>query len=217
MYLHKLITFPCQNKVKVYLSTKCAKHPHCERVTVDSLFLHRELLQFCSCRSAGGSIYSYPRVLSRVPTLEPWLAPQPCTDVATAFCLRSVSHFLIKTFLHGRKCHKLCSHHVSWAPPVSKRDVLARGSSVLCLQAVPESPSPEESSAQSSSRSSSSSSIGTHLEKSNNEHLAACCTTSDQQRGVLSNDSFIPGFYFCFARHYEASFVIFLPVFCCCL
>lgn len=101
-------------------------------------------------------------------------------------------------FLHRSKCHKLCSHHISWPPSVSKRDVLARGSNVLCLQAVSESPSPEKSSAQSSS---SSSSVDTQLETSNENHLAADCTMSDQQRGVLSHDSFIPGFCFSCTRH----------------
>lgn len=71
---------------------------------------------------------------------------------------------------------------------LSRRDVLARGSNVLCLQAVSESPSPEKSSAQSSS----SSSVDTQLETSNENHLAADCTTSDQQRGVLSHEFFIP-------------------------
>lgn len=111
-------------------------------------------------------------------------------------------------FLHRRKCHKLCSHHISWPPSVSKRDVLARGSNVLCLQAVSESPSPEKSSAQSSS----SSSVDTQLETSNENHLAADRTTSDQQRGVLSHDSFIPGFCFSCTRHrFTSCCFFFLP------
>lgn len=68
---------------------------------------------------------------------------------------------------------------------------------MLCLQAVSESPSTEKSSAQSSN----SSSVDTQLETSNENHLAADCTTSDQQRGVLSHDSFIPGFCFSCTRH----------------
>lgn len=111
-------------------------------------------------------------------------------------------------FLHRRKCHKLCSHHICWPPSVSRRDVLARGSNVLCLQAVSESPSPEKSSAQSSS----SSSVDTQLQTSNENHLAADCTTSDQQRGVLSHDSFIPGFCFSCTRHLShVFFFVFFP------
>lgn len=77
-------------------------------------------------------------------------------------------------------------HLISRPPSVSKRDVLARGSNVLCLQAVSESP--ETSAAQSSS-----SSIDTQAQTSNGNCLVADCTTSDQQRGVLTPDSFIPG------------------------
>lgn len=70
-------------------------------VTVESLFPHREQLRFCSCSSARGSIPSCPRVLSQAPTLEAWHVPPPCTDVATASCLRSVSHCLIDKLSHG--------------------------------------------------------------------------------------------------------------------
>lgn len=188
----------------------CQCHCFCHHivtlVTAESLFLHRELLQFCSCSSARGSIPSCPRVLSQAPTLEPWQVPPPCTDVATASCLRSVSHHLINKLSHGfpavslsslsSRCFSVtqCAHITSLGlpPSVSNRDALARGSNVLCLQAVSQSPSPEKPSVQSNSHSSSSS-VNTQLETSYGNHLAADCTTPDQQRGLLSHNSFLPG------------------------
>lgn len=72
-------------------------------VTVESLYLRREPLLFCSCSSAGGSIPSC-QVLSPAPTPEPWPVPPPCTDVATTSCFRSVSHYPINNLSYV--CHQ---------------------------------------------------------------------------------------------------------------
>lgn len=172
-------------------------------VTVESLYLHRELLQFCSCSSAGGSTPSCPQVLSPAPTPEPWPVPPPCTDVATASCLRSVSHYLISkpsanSYQQSVIQCKQKSCHITWPLLVSRRE------DVLCLQAA--SDSPETSSVQHSG--SSSSSVDAQVEANNRNHLVADCTTSDQQREALSYDSFTPGIF-----HSRYSFKAFFPQF----
>lgn len=73
---------------------------------------------------------------------------------------------------------------------LSKRDVLPRGRSVLCLQRVPESQNQDQSQAQSSS--SSASTGGATLHSSHElDHLTADCSTSDQQ-ALTNQDAPIP-------------------------
>ncbi|KAM8733786.1 death ligand signal enhancer [Acanthopagrus schlegelii] len=78
---------------------------------------------------------------------------------------------------------------------LSQRDVLPRGSSVLCLQEVPERQNEDVSLAQSSGSGSSSrsSTVGTSLHSSTEQdHLTADSSDSDQQRAVLDQESPIP-------------------------
>ncbi|XP_070769459.1 death ligand signal enhancer [Enoplosus armatus] len=78
---------------------------------------------------------------------------------------------------------------------LAKRDVLPRGRSVLCLQGVPERQDQDQSPAQSSSSSSSSSSRAGDASlnsSSEQDHLTAGCSISDQQRALLNQDSSIP-------------------------
>ncbi|XP_076595912.1 death ligand signal enhancer isoform X2 [Chaetodon auriga] len=84
---------------------------------------------------------------------------------------------------------------------LSKRDVLPRGRSVLCLQGVPESQNEGQCPAQGSSSSSSSSSGGGGSSSwggaslhsiAEQDHLTAGCSSSDQQRVLLNQDSSIP-------------------------
>lgn len=83
-------------------------------------------------------------------------------------------------------CICVCS-----ASPVSKRDVLPGGRSVLCLQGVPESPSREQSSTQGSS----SSTGDTSLQRSSEQnHLTANCSTT-----LLNQDP--PGLFYPCASH----------------
>lgn len=78
---------------------------------------------------------------------------------------------------------------------LSRRDVLPRGRSVLCLQGVPERQNQDQSLAQSSSSSSSSSSCSgdaSDHSSSEQDHLTANCSISDQQRALLNHDSPVP-------------------------
>ncbi|XP_039974942.1 death ligand signal enhancer isoform X2 [Xiphias gladius] len=80
---------------------------------------------------------------------------------------------------------------------LSRRDVLPRGRSVLCLQGVPERQNQEQTAAQSSSSSSSSSNsrsstTGDTSLHSSSEHLTADSFISDHQRALLNQDSPIP-------------------------
>ncbi|XP_044060737.1 death ligand signal enhancer isoform X2 [Siniperca chuatsi] len=88
--------------------------------------------------------------------------------------------------------HK-CGYHIL-LEILSKRDVLPRRRSVLCLQEVPQRQNQDQSPAQTSSSSSSSSSTGdASLHSSSEEdHLTAGCSISDQQRALLNQDSPIP-------------------------
>lgn len=85
---------------------------------------------------------------------------------------------------------------------LSRRDVLPRGRSVLCLQGVPERHHQEQSLAQSSSSSSSSSSTNKSLQSSSEQHhLTAGCSISDQQRALSNQDCPIPDESFLSASH----------------
>ncbi|XP_042349901.1 death ligand signal enhancer isoform X2 [Plectropomus leopardus] len=70
---------------------------------------------------------------------------------------------------------------------LSRRDVLPRGRSVLCLQGVPERQNQDQSPAHSSS-SGSSGDASVHS-SSEQDHLTADCSISDQQRTLLNHDS----------------------------
>lgn len=77
---------------------------------------------------------------------------------------------------------------------LSKRDVLPRGTSVLCLPGVPERQNQDQSPAQSSSSSSSSSSSNRTGDSSvhcssEEDHLTAGCSISHQQGALLNQDS----------------------------
>lgn len=72
---------------------------------------------------------------------------------------------------------------------LSRHDVLPRGRSVLCLQGVPERQDQDQ--AQSSS-SSSSGEASLHSSSSEQDHVTADCSISDQQRALLSQDPPIP-------------------------
>ncbi|KAI3351763.1 hypothetical protein L3Q82_020597, partial [Scortum barcoo] len=89
--------------------------------------------------------------------------------------------------------HK-CGYHILFEI-LSRRDVLPRGRSVMCLQGVPERHNQDQSLAQSSSSSSSSSSstADSSLQSSSEQdHLTADCSISDQQRALLNQDCPIP-------------------------
>ncbi|XP_037636783.1 LOW QUALITY PROTEIN: death ligand signal enhancer [Sebastes umbrosus] len=74
---------------------------------------------------------------------------------------------------------------------LSRRDVLPRGRSVLCLQGVPYRQDQDQ--AQSSSSSSSSGDASLHSSSSSEQdHVTADCSISDQQRALLSQDPPIP-------------------------
>ncbi|XP_032384503.1 death ligand signal enhancer isoform X2 [Etheostoma spectabile] len=66
---------------------------------------------------------------------------------------------------------------------LSRRDVLPRGSSVLCLPGVPEKHDQDQSLC---------SSTGDALSSSEQDHLTADCSLSDQQKPLLNQDSLIP-------------------------
>ncbi|XP_029298285.1 death ligand signal enhancer isoform X2 [Cottoperca gobio] len=88
--------------------------------------------------------------------------------------------------------HK-CGYHIL-LEILSRRDVLPRGRSVLCLQGVPERQNQDQAQSSSSGSSSSSSSSGDArlLSSSEQEHLAAECSISDQQWTLLNQDSPLP-------------------------
>lgn len=135
-------------------------------------YLHRERLRCCSCRSAEGSIPRSLRVLSRIPILEPWQLPQLCRSVDTGSSWKYVSPS--GTFTHrapiGTEPHSfyqltleaknsfaqfviriltlLCCFCLLSA--VSRRDVLPKRRSVLCLQTVPKHQNQDQSPSQSS-------------------------------------------------------------------
>lgn len=71
---------------------------------------------------------------------------------------------------------------------LSRRDVLPRGRSVLCLQRVPE----RQDQDQTQSSSSSSGDASLHSSSSDQDHLTADCSISDQQRALLDQDHPIP-------------------------
>ncbi|XP_068596556.1 death ligand signal enhancer isoform X2 [Brachionichthys hirsutus] len=73
---------------------------------------------------------------------------------------------------------------------LSRRDVLPRGSRVLCLQGVPESQNQEQTSPQSSSSSTTGDAASHH--SSGEDYLTADCSNCDQQRTPPSQDSPIP-------------------------
>jgi len=78
---------------------------------------------------------------------------------------------------------------------LSRRDVLPRGRSVLCLQRVPEKQNQDQSSSQSSSSSSSSSSSGgdaSPQSSSQQDHQTADFAISDHQGELLIQDSSLP-------------------------
>lgn len=60
-------------------------HSHSILMTVETMFSCRALLQFCSCRSAEGSILSSLQGQSTLQPLEQQLIPS-CTSVATESC-----------------------------------------------------------------------------------------------------------------------------------
>lgn len=134
----------------------------------------RVLWQFCLCRSAGESIPASHQVLRQVQMQGAGQRPHPCSGVATASCLTSVSPFVITRTLFAKRVHLnnsslknnsffisvvlrvqldsgVCPFHLLYA--VSRRDVLPRGRSVLCLQGMTGSQNPDHSSTQSSSNS----------------------------------------------------------------
>lgn len=130
IYLHRLITSSPHFKVRLTCELSNCRLQYClwllhlvscghltpfvvKVMTVESMCLHRALLRFCSCRSAGGSIPSSPQALSQVQTLEPWQLPPPCTSVATASCLRSVSRYHISQ-LSSQMVHFI--HWLSLSP-----------------------------------------------------------------------------------------------------
>ncbi|XP_070818065.1 death ligand signal enhancer [Chaetodon trifascialis] len=75
---------------------------------------------------------------------------------------------------------------------LSKRDVLPRGRSVLCLQGVPESQNEDQCPAQGSSSSSSSWGGASLHSITEQDHLTAGCSSSDQQRVLPNQDSSVP-------------------------
>lgn len=188
-----------------------------------SCFIRRVLQQFCSCRSAGGSTPSSLQALSRVRSLEPWQPPPPCTSAATALCWITVSPYCIfglnnspfsyqlmksiaKIVLHNR--HSTISPFfplnlvlvrnltlfccVCLGSPVPKHHVLPKGRSAFCLQGVPERQNQDQSPAQSSSSSTGEASVHSSSEQN---HLTADCSVSDQQRALLNQDSPTPGLF----------------------
>lgn len=72
---------------------------------------------------------------------------------------------------------------------LSRRDVLPRGGTVLCLQGVPERQNQDQFSAQNSSSSSTSSSRNGSHSSSEQDHLTPDNSTSDHQRAPLIQDS----------------------------
>lgn len=65
----------------------------------------RVLWQFCLCRSAGESIPASHQVLRQVQMQGAGQRPHPCSGVATASCLTSVSPFVITRTLFAKRVH----------------------------------------------------------------------------------------------------------------
>ncbi|XP_075959535.1 death ligand signal enhancer isoform X1 [Anarhichas minor] len=75
---------------------------------------------------------------------------------------------------------------------LSRRDVLPRGRTVLCLQEGPERQTQDQTQDQAQSSSSSSSGDASLDSSSEPVHLTADCSVCDQQRALLNQDSLIP-------------------------
>lgn len=65
----------------------------------------RVLWQFCLCRSAGESTPASHQVLRQVQMQGAGQRPHPCSGVATASCLTSVSPFVITRTLFAKRVH----------------------------------------------------------------------------------------------------------------
>ncbi|XP_054453673.1 death ligand signal enhancer [Anoplopoma fimbria] len=113
---------------------------------------------------------------------------QICRRIHSQFSSSSESSPIPGALMAPSALHK-CGYRIL-LEILSRRDVLPRGRSVLCLQEVQKRQNQDQEQSSSSSSSISSSSGDPSLHSSSEQvHLTADCSISDQQRALLNQDS----------------------------